>query len=81
MIPKSCKGWSVSLPKTHFKNIPQNDENMTQKVLQNEVPKTEFFVFFRGLGPGVPHGGPKEPPRVPIVSLKIPKWSTKVFTN
>ena len=73
MIPKSCKGWSVSLPKTHFKNIPQKNENMTQKVLQNEVPKTEFFVFFKGLGPRVPHGGPKDPPRVPIVSLKILK--------
>ena len=57
------------------------DENMTQKVLQNEVSKSWFFVFFRGLGTRVSHGGPKEPPRVPIVSLKIPKWSTKVFTN
>ena len=72
MIPKSCKVWSGSLPKTHFKSIPQKSEHMTEKVLQNVVPKTEFFIFVGGLSPRVPHGNPKDPPRVPIVGLKIP---------
>ena len=57
MIPKSCKVWSGSLPKTHFKSIPQKSENMTEKVLQNEVPKTGFFYVFGG---SEPQGAPWE---------------------
>ena len=52
---------------------------MYEKVLQNKVPKSDFFDVFRGLGPKVPQDGPKDPPRALKVSPKVPKgtpgWS------
>ena len=46
---------------------------MYQKVLQNEVLKSDLFDVFRGLGPKVPQDGPKDPPRALKVSPKVAK--------
>ena len=48
---------------------------------QHEVPKSDFFEVFKGLGPRVPQGGPKDPPRALKVSPKVPKWNPQAIKN
>ena len=52
---------------------------MFTKGPQHEVQKSDFLYVLRGLGPKVPQGGPKDPPRALKVSPKVPKgapgWS------
>ena len=52
-----------------------------KKVAQNEVTKSDFFYVFKGLGPRVPQGGPKDPPGALKVSPKVPKWSPQAIKN
>ena len=37
---------------------------MAPKKAQNELPKSDLFYVFKGMGPRVPHGGPRDPPKV-----------------
>ena len=46
--------------------------------------KNVFLIYFKGLGPMVPQGGPKDPPRsqkvipkLQKVTPKLPKWGPK----
>ena len=52
---------------------------MFTKGPQYEVQQSGFLYVLRGLGPKVPQGGPKDPPRALKVSPKVPKgapgWS------
>jgi hypothetical protein len=45
---------------THVKNMPRNIPKSYQRVLGNDVPKSDLFVFFRGLEPKAFQGGPKD---------------------
>ena len=77
MIKEIEKTRSGGLPKTYLKIIRKNMQKHTKKGSQNEVPKSDFFDVFKGLGPRVFQGGPRDTPRTPKVSPKVPKWSPK----
>ncbi len=68
---------SENIPQKQTKKVQKN----TKKVTQNEVPKSYSFDVFKGLGPRVPQGGPKDPPRALKVSPKVPKWSPQAIKN
>ena len=44
------------------KTVTNKVPTYVKKMVQNEVPKSVFFMIFWGLGPEVPQGGPKDPP-------------------
>ncbi len=54
-------------------------DKLFKKVPQNEVQTNYLFDVFRGLGPKVPQGGPKDLPRALKVSPKVPKGAPGWF--
>ena len=68
------QGFQIAVEKHVLKkcrNLPENDPEMrSQKVI--------VLLFFKGLGPRVPQGGPKDLPRAPKVTPKLPKVTPKL---
>ena len=81
MSQKSLKKRDPQAFRKHTSKKHKNVQKNIKQVTQNEVPKSDFFDVFKGLGPRVPQGGPKDPPRALKVSPKVPKWSPQAIKN
>ena len=73
MAPRGSRNWGLQVffsPKTWQetglkniqKTITRKVRKNVKKVVEKDVPKSDGFLFFCGLGQKAPQGGPKDPP-------------------
>ena len=76
-VENHWKTWSAGLPNCSWKTCTEELQKCSKRDPKMRSQKVIFLMLFKGLGPRVPQGAPRDPLRTPKVSPKVPKWSPK----